>query len=588
MKTVLLKKQLIIRIVFFIVLGIISFFFIRRLFMGMDVTDEMLNLSDSYRLVNGNRFIVDVWDYFQMGDSFLAPFLWIFVKLNGSTEGIVLASRLIYLGINIVVGLFAYWVIKDYFQNFYARIAVPFAIAFYAPFSMYYLWYDTAGQLFFLLGILFLLKDMKNHRKLWKILAGLFHGFMVVAYPSALIVAAVEFIVIIILNKQSDNSRMPLFYFLGGMIPVLGLIIYGITQKFDFYLLDNPVSNVNQTAETANIHYNFLNENLGNLFSRGSTSIFAKIWDSITGLISGISVTKLAMLLIALVIFIFAVSYCWKKEKKLPLDVFFSVCGIAAIALSYKYNEEYNRATIFGYFFMVLLVVGVLVADKKDCRQFANLFLLAGIPSVAFFPVISMTAAHGGTKAFMGLWVICVLGIGMYIEKAGDIFPKIKDYLPPLYLLIILGLFVWLFNGQYFETDETNDNMNYRVENGVFKGLWVSDSSKEALELEKEVKKLLPDNVETVAIFDEVPAYKYISLNKKIMLSESGRPFRYTEESGDYPTFKTYWERFGYPEVLIIKNSSEWYDEECINNTSGCNYKKINETEHYVVFMNGN
>jgi len=587
MKTDLSKKQMIIRIIFFAFLGVISFLFVRRLFLGMDVSDEALNLSESYRVGNGNRFLVDVWDYFQLGDAFFAPFLWLFVKITGSTEGIVLFSRLMYLVINAGVGFVAYWVLKDYFKNFYAKISVSFAIAFYAPFSLYYLWYDTAGQLFLLLGVLFLLKDMKNNRKLWKILAGLFHGFMVIAYPSSLVVVAVEFVIIILINRKSSNKRGALFYACGGFIPVLGLIIYGFTQKFDFYLLDNPVSNVNQTAETAHIHYSFLNENLGNLFSRGSTGIIPKIWNSVKSIAFGLSEIKVVFLLVAIVLFVFAVRYCWKKEKKLPLLIFFVLCGLVSIGLGIKYSGDYNRATIFGYFFMIILVVGALVVDKTGFKQFSNILFLAAVPSCVFFLIISITSTHGGSKALMGLWIICVLGIGMYIEKSSVIFGKLAEYINSMFLLVVLGLFVWLYNSQYFETDETNKDMNYRVESGTYKGLWVSDSSKVFLDQEKEIKELIPDDIESIAIFDEYPSYKYISVDKKIMLSESGRWFRYIDINEDYGNCKVYWERFGYPDILLFKNSEEWFDEELITNTSGCNYQKIKETENYVVFRNG-
>lgn len=588
MKFGLTKRELIIRTAFFIAVAVLLVFFIRRLFFGMDIADEVLNICNSYRLMNGNHFLVDVWDYYQLGDSFLAPFVWIYVKLNGSAEGIVLACRLFYLGLTAVVGTVAYWVLKDYFSNFYARISVCFAVVFYAPFSMYYLWYDTAGQLFFLLGVLFLLKDLKSPARKWEIIAGLFHGFMVIAYPSALAIVMVELIFFFVVNRKRDKKHGNLFYILGGMIPVLLLVIYGITQKFNFYLFDNPVSNVNQTAETANVHYTILNENLSNLFSRGSTGIIAKIWDSVTSLFDTVSITKVGIVLVGLVMFIFVIRYSWKNKKDWITNSIFTAFGIVMPVLIWLFRGEYNRATIFAYTFLALLFIGALIAPVGSINKYSEIILLAGIPAIAFFPIVSITAAHGGTKAFMGLWVLCLLGLGMYLENAESVFKKAAGYIIPAVSILFFALVIFLFNNQYFEYEGNNSDMTYQVEQGVYKGLTIPEEYRIYIEIENEIVNLVDEDTESVAIFDEYPAFKYLTLGKKICMSESGRAFMFSEEAPmDYACFKTYWERFGHPDTIILKKDAKWYDEEMIARSPGCNYQKVRESEHYVVFENG-
>ncbi|MCQ2497580.1 MAG: hypothetical protein MJ133_01215 [Lachnospiraceae bacterium] len=586
MKFGLSKKELIIRVIFFIVVAIIFGVFVRRLFLGMDVGDEVFNICNSFRVLHGNRLLVDVWDFYQFGDCFLAPFVWIYVKIVGSTDGIVLACRLFYLFINVCVGVFAYWALNDYFKSFYARISVSLAIIFYAPFSMYYLWYDTAGQLFFLIGVLLLLKDMKSPKIRWKILAGLFHCFMVIAYPSAIVVGLVELIIFFILNKKRKEKLGTFWYLMGWVIPVFLLLIYGIIQKFDFYLFDNPISNVNQTSETAVVHFNLIDINLGELFSREATGIVGKIWNSITSLISIGSVKNLLLLVIFLILFVIVIKFSWKRNIIWIRKVVYMIAGLAMFALALFFSEEDNRAVIFAYFFLAILLVAGLVADKDAIKNNKHIIVIAIIPSIVFFPIISMTATHGGSKAFMGLWVLSLMGLGIYVESGKFILEKIKNYYSPIHLLCVLGLIVFLFNNQFFEYEGTAQNMNYYVDHGVYKGLTIPNEYAVFIDFEDEIKSIMSDDVESIALFDEWPAAKYLAINgKKIQMPESGRPYKYVEGM-DYANFMTYWERFGFPDAIIIKNDPEWYDIQQIDKTPGCDYRQVKQSEKYIVFEN--
>ncbi len=585
MKFGLTKRELIIRIIFFVLVGIIFCFFVRRLFFGMDVGDEVFNICNSYRVLHGNRLLVDVWDFYQLGDCFLAPFVWVYVKIAGSTDGIVLACRLFYLFINICIGTLAYWVLKDYFKNFYAKISVSLAIIFYAPFSMYYLWYDTAGQLFFLVGVLFLLKDMKEPKKRWKLLAGLFHSFMVIAYPSAVAVVIAELIILFLVNRKRNERHGTLLYFAGGMIPLIGLVIYGITQKFDFYLLDNPVSNVNQTAETAVVHAGLSDINFSFIFSRGADGVLSKLFGAVTSLFGSVSILKVIGLIIAVCIFVLLIRYTWKKEAKRISLAIYVAFGVVSFAGALLFKDEYNRAVIFAYMFLAVLFLAAIITKKEVFGIYKHIVLLAAIPSVLFFLVVGITAAHGGTKAFIGLWVLCTLGLGLYLETGKLVLNQLVSYYAPIFLIIFCSIVTVLFNNQYFEYDGTSENMNTYVDRGIYKGLWIPDEYMQFIELEDEVNSLVDNSVGSVALFDEFPSMKYLALEKQVKMSESGSSYQYVEGLY-YANFLTYWERFGFPDAILIKNDPEWYDETRITTTPGSNFVKEKESEHYILFRN--
>lgn len=582
----LTKKDIIIRSIFLLCEGVLSFFFIRRLFFGIDVSDEVFNICESYRLANGNRFLVDVWDYYQTGDIFLTPFIWIYVTINGSTEGIVLACRLFYLLINIGVGVVAYKLLKDYFRNFYSRIAVSLAIVFYAPFSLYYLWYDTAGQLFFLLGILFLLKAYKNPEIRWNILAGFFHACMVIAYPSAIVVIAVEVICYLIVCIKNKRKKYIGIYLLGGIIPILGLVIYGLIVKFDFYLFNNPVSNVNQTAETEGVATGFQIENFSQLFGRGADGVVDKLLTSLRSIFGIFFSGRILLLIIFGILGLFVLYIMRKRGMRRLLAVFYLLLLVLVIVLSIKFSDEYNRAVIFAYAFCMILLIGGFIIYPHLIKENIIILLVVAIPALSFVPIMSITTAHGGNKAIMGMWVLCLFAIGIYLENMPDILGRIKDIVIPGFIAGFLMIVVYLFYGQFFQEACQYSDCTIKVESGIYKGLYASKEDEEHLDIEKEIVSLVGGEDAKVAIFDDRAAYKFLALNCRISACSVLDSMKFDKSYFSYTAIKTYWERFGYADLLLINKSEGWYIEQEIYDASGCNYVKDKESEHYILFRN--
>lgn len=582
----LTKKDIIIRSIFLLCVGVLSFFFIRRLFFGIDVSDEVFNICESYRLANGNKFLVDVWDYYQMGDMFLTPFIWIYITINGSTEGIVLACRLFYLLINIGVGVVAYTILKDYLKEFYSRIAVSLAIVFYAPFSLYYLWYDTAGQLFFLLGILFLLKAYKDPKIRWNILAGFFHACMVIAYPSAIVVIGVEVICYLIVCIKNKRKKYAGIYVLGGMIPILGLLIYGLIVKFDFYLFNNPVSNINQTEETQGIFTGLKAENFSQLFGRGADGIVDKLLTSFKSIFSVFFSGRIITLIIVGALGLFVLHIMRKKEMTRILAVLYLLLPAVVIALSIKFSDEYNRAVIFAYAFCMILLIGGFIIYPHLIKENIIILLIVAIPALVFVPIMSITAAHGGNKAIMGMWVLCLLAIGLYLENMPGMLGRVKNIVMPGLIVGFLLLVVCLFYGQFFQEACQYSDCTVKVESGIYKGLHASAADEENLNIENEIASLVGEKNQKVTIFDDMSAYKYLAINALVSSPSVLEPMRYVRGSYNYAAYKTHWERFGYPDLLLINKSEDWYIEQDIYDTPGCNYVKDKESEHYILFRN--
>lgn len=591
MKTIIsrekLTKEKIVKAIFLLAVAVEFVFFVRRLFYGIDVTDEVFNICDSFRLVSGNKLLVDIWEYYQTGDSFLAPFVWVYWKINGSTEGIVLACRLFYLFLNIVIASFAYWVLKDYFENFYARMAVSLVIIFYAPFSLYYLYYDTAGQLFFLLGVLCLLKQNKNSQKRWSVLAGLFHACMIFAYPTAIVVAFVEFVIWCIWNIKKKQSRYIGLYACGAGIFGIVLFIYCVSVQFNLYLFDNPKSRVYQTDFTRNLKTGLQVNDYRFVFGKNG-SISDKLVDvvkSIGALLDNeLSIYALLVMLIVIVVLML------DRFKKItwPSKTLFTLMPLAIVYISKNGIDIYNRAVIIYYFYFVILLLACFLFIPGVIRQCPIIILIVVLPSIVFMIVVGITARSGGTKSVMGLWVACIIGVGMYVDQyKGNISERLGCIYRPIIVLMLSSLAVYMFYFQYFQ-----DNYNGRyeltrkVEEGIYKGLYASAEDEKWLMLENEIKMCVDDNDETVAIFDNQTCFKFLALEKTIHTAYAPETYQFVVNGIPFLTFRLYWDRFGCPDVVIINDEPEWYDEATIESIPNSNYQLRKHTEHYLVYEN--
>ena len=77
---------------------LIELFLIRRSFYGFNTADEMYYIGTSERIYRGEKLLIDEWHPSQQLCSFLLhPIYGLIRTIMGTTEGIVIASRFLYI-----------------------------------------------------------------------------------------------------------------------------------------------------------------------------------------------------------------------------------------------------------------------------------------------------------------------------------------------------------------------------------------------------------------------------------------------------------------------------------------------------------
>lgn len=178
------RRQHLIFIGLFLLLQVI---FIIRSFWGFNTADEMYFIGCSERIFRGEKVLIDEWNPTQQLCSFLLHPIYSLIRTGlGSTEGIVMASRFLYLAYAGVLTLFFY---LRFQRRGYASFGPALLFAVFAPFSICAMSYNSIefGVLPVLLAVLS--ADME-HSVPEYILCGILMAVVVLANPFAVLMYA--------------------------------------------------------------------------------------------------------------------------------------------------------------------------------------------------------------------------------------------------------------------------------------------------------------------------------------------------------------------------------------------------------------
>ena len=175
------RKQHLIFIALFLILMLV---FIVRSFYGFNTADEMYFIGTSELIYRGGGILIDDWHPTQQLCAFLLHPLYCLIRgLLGSTEGIVMASRFLYLIFSGVLTLFFY---LRFQRRGYASFGPALLFFIFAPFSICALSYNSIE--FALLPVLLAVLSAKMEHSIPEyILCGILIAAIVLANPFALL-----------------------------------------------------------------------------------------------------------------------------------------------------------------------------------------------------------------------------------------------------------------------------------------------------------------------------------------------------------------------------------------------------------------
>ena len=168
---------------------------------GFANKDESLYLAIPYRLWQGDGLFVNEWNLSAFSSFLLMPFMYIYMAVVGTTEGILLNFRYIFTAVQGLCAVFMYFKLKRY--NWFGAAAAALTFFIYAPFGIMALSYNSVGIQCVAVASVLLLTNEKG-AKLPYIVAGVLFAAAVLCCPFLVAVYAL-YSVLVLINTVKHN-----------------------------------------------------------------------------------------------------------------------------------------------------------------------------------------------------------------------------------------------------------------------------------------------------------------------------------------------------------------------------------------------
>lgn len=522
-------------------------FVVYRITIHADIYDEIINLSVSYRIAMGDIPFYHCWEAFQSGDVFMAPFIWIYMKIFRTTSGLILYSRIIYLLALLVVAFTCYQILKKHLINELAFL-LSYIVLFFELYSLFYLWYDTVSIVFLLLGDNFLLYALESENKLNRslayCLAGFLHCCMVFAYPSFMFLAILIAIILFFLNIRwceetiSHSLFVVLLYAMGAFLFVFFFLL--------FLSLSVGLFNVYETLCII-------------LSTRSANSL------SILGIFRDIIVAYIStnQLLIPITVILMVLYFsALKKGKYTP---FFLIGMIVLPVFNQVFIEKGPLMGLANYLSYIMLWCPFLyyLINHKNCfdRYFFNIFFLPSILSGILISLTTVYADIGPVKAWQACLPGALASLYYMIKIFSNIEFKCSNVSKLLLCIVIIELLVNSYSYIYLNQPYIRYD-NVRVKDGLYWGIKINNGMESWLKIESLVKSYGKECDTVLAGGRLRPIYMISGLKPCVWSVEA--PSYELEGNMQWDKAIEYFEYFGeYPDIIFVE------PYEIINNDIG-------------------
>lgn len=159
-------------------------FFVPRAFRGFNTADEMYFIGTIERIYRGEKILIDEWNPTQQLCSFwIYPFYCALRAVLGSTEGIVMAHRLLALAFHVLAVSLTFSKLR---RKGWGAVAAMLLFLTFAPFGIFTLSYNSIQ--FAVLPLLGACLYEKEHHRAWEyVLYGVLCALLVLANPFAVL-----------------------------------------------------------------------------------------------------------------------------------------------------------------------------------------------------------------------------------------------------------------------------------------------------------------------------------------------------------------------------------------------------------------
>ena len=194
------RENILFRIFLVAVVAVAGVVSVKRIFIGLDI-DEQYAVVQAYRIAKGDLILKEVWEPHQTSAIITLLPIWIFMKLTGSCDYLLIVLRMISVMIQGATAVF-------WFNSFKEKAGKVFSL-----FSAFLLFLITPKYIlspefnnmqvwFFVITCLFIIKGLQKGKASCFVLGGIFLFLEILAYPSCAILFVFMMVILFVRNKK--------------------------------------------------------------------------------------------------------------------------------------------------------------------------------------------------------------------------------------------------------------------------------------------------------------------------------------------------------------------------------------------------
>ena len=554
-----------------LIAGGIIFAFWKCVF-GFGGNDEAFYLTVPQRFNMGDALIKDEWHLSQLSGFLLMPFVWLFTTITGSTEGIILAARVLYIIFHATVSIVIYSRIRKYG---YVSVFASVLYFIYTPYDIMAMSYNTMGLDFVTLaGVI--MRTASYKKKLPLIVSGVAFAAAVLCCPylaAAYILYGICVLIhTFIKNKETKfilkselfAGKTFLFFSIGifalaAVFLVFALTRVSIKEIFNYlpYLMTDP-----EHPQIA----------LGTRFGMYFKSIY-----------NCHSHFKIALFSYLVMIVVMIIDRKRKSHRSIYLIVTTAIVIFCYVLLLPQLTYSTYNAIMFPLIFIG--ITSYILCENKPKPLFASLFVPGIIYSFAicfssnqYFYVISMviTASNIASYVFLAQLLREMKTTQDNIEYA--VWVKRGSFLFVAFMIFLQGAFQITVKAEhcFWESGNTS-NLTAQIKNGPAKGIYTNVNNCNTYEQIYSDLQYYKNKQEDKILFLTSKTWCYLAVDfpyGTLSAWISG------EKPSSVERLKTYY-RVNYEEIpkyIYIPKDSEW-DFTNIYNDAGASGYSVEEND---------
>ena len=548
-----------------LIVGGIVFAFWKCVF-GFGGNDEAFYLTVPQRFNMGDAMIKDEWHLSQLSGFLLMPFVWLFTTITGSTEGIILTARVLYIIFHATVSIVIYTRIRKYG---YVSVFASVLYFIYTPYDIMAMSYNTMGlDLVTLAGLIMGTASYK--KKLPLIISGVAFAAAVLCCPY-LAVAYILYGICVLIHTFIKNKETKFILkselFAGRTFLFFSIGIFALAAVFLVFALTRV-----SIKEILNYLPYLMTDPEHPQIALGAR--FGMYFKSIYNCHSHFKIALFSYLVMMVVMII-------DRKRKSHRSIYLIVTTAIVIFCYVLFLPQLTYSTYNAIMFPMIFIgiTSYILCENKPKPFFASLFVLGIIYSFAicfssnqYFYVISMviTASNIAGYVFLAQLLKEMKTTQDNIEYA--VWVKRGSFLFVAFMIFLQGAFQITVKAEhcFWESGNTS-NLTAQIKNGPAKGIYTNKNNCNTYELIYSDLQYYKNKQEDKILFLTSRTWCYLAVDfpyGTLSAWISG------EKPSSVDRLKTYY-RVNYEEIpkyIYIPKDSEWDFTNLYNDAQSSGY----------------